>query len=89
MHLVWRLGRKACILVHKTVIRDQWEGGLRALRGPGVRVGFLQGDKWQVDGYDVVIAMVLTLAKRAVDPVSSTRSAASWWTSATTSRPTS
>jgi superfamily II DNA or RNA helicase len=28
-------------------------------------VGFVQGKVWQVDGYDVVVAMVMTLAKRS------------------------
>ena len=60
-------GRKTCVLVHKGVIRDQWKECLERFC-PGVRVGFVQGKVWQVEGYDVVIAMVMTLAKRRYDP---------------------
>ena len=61
-----KLGRKACILVHKGVIRDQWKLAFERFC-PGVRVGLMQGKTWQVEGCDVVIAMVMTLAKRAYD----------------------
>ena len=63
-----RLKRKACILVHKSVLRDQWKAAFERFC-PGIRVGFIQGkDVFQVDGYDVVIAMVLTMARREYDP---------------------
>jgi superfamily II DNA or RNA helicase len=62
-----RLGRKACILVHKGFLRDQWSEAF-ARFAPGTRVGIIQGNQWIVEGCDVVIAMVLTLAKRAYDP---------------------
>jgi superfamily II DNA or RNA helicase len=57
------LGRKACVLVHKAVLRDQWAASLERFC-PGVRVGFVQGDTWDVEDKDVVVAMVLTVAKR-------------------------
>ena len=60
-------GRKACILVHKSVLRDQWKQSFERFC-PGVKVGLVQGTTWEVDGYDVVIAMVMTLAKRRYDP---------------------
>jgi superfamily II DNA or RNA helicase len=59
------LRRKACVLVHKTLIRDQWKSALETFC-PGIRVGFVQGNTWEVEGCDVVIAMILTLAKRDV-----------------------
>lgn len=62
-----RLRRKACIVVHKAVLRDQWKAAFEHFC-PGVRVGFLQGTTMEMDGCDVVIAMVLTLAKRDYDP---------------------
>lgn len=55
--------RKACVLVHKAVLRDQWKEAFERFC-PGVRVGFVQGKTWQVEGYDVVIAMIMTVAKR-------------------------
>ena len=57
------LKRKACVLVHKALIRDQWNQAFQKFC-PGIRVGFVQGKMWQVDEYDVVIAMILTVAKR-------------------------
>ena len=59
------LRRKACILVHKALIRDQWKHAFETFC-PGIRVGFVQGKTWQVEGYDVVIAMILTVAKRDI-----------------------
>jgi superfamily II DNA or RNA helicase len=66
-YAIARLGRKACVLVHKAVLRDQWKESLERFC-PGVRVGFVQGNRFEVEGYDVVLAMVLTLAKRDYDP---------------------
>lgn len=65
-YAIARLGRKTCVLVHKTVLRDQWKAALERFC-PGVKVGFLQGKVEQVEGCDVVIAMVLTLARRDLD----------------------
>ena len=63
VHAVCRLGRKACVVVHKGVIRDQWVASFERFC-PGVRVGCIQGNKkWKTDDCDVVVAMVLTLAK--------------------------
>ena len=59
-----RLKRKTCVIVHKGVLRDQWVGAIARFCAPGVRVGVLQGDTNDVDDCDVVIAMVLTLARR-------------------------
>ena len=62
-----RMKRKACIVVHKAVLRDQWKAAFEQFC-PGVRVGALQGNCREIEGCDVVIAMVLTLAKRGYDP---------------------
>lgn len=59
--------KRTFVVVHKAVIRDQWKEKFE-LFCPGVRVGFVQGRTWQVDGYDVVIGMIMTLAKRDLDP---------------------
>lgn len=59
------LRRKACILVHKGIIRDQWKEAFEKF-SPGLRVGIIQGQKWDLHEYDVVIAMVLTLAKKNI-----------------------
>lgn len=66
VHAAARIGRKTLVVVHKGVIRDQWEAAFLRFC-PGCRVGFIQGATWQVEGCDVVIAMVMTLAKRGYD----------------------
>lgn len=63
VHTIARLGRKACIFVHKSFLRDQWERAFLDFC-PGVRVGVIQGKTWRIDDCDVVIAMVMTMAKR-------------------------
>ena len=66
VHFVCAMKRKACILVHKAVIRDQWKATFERFC-PEIRVGIVQGSKWETDA-DVVIAMVLTVARQAEDP---------------------
>ena len=61
-----RLGRKACVLVHKSFLRDQWAAAFRAFC-PAAKVGFIQGKVCTVEGCDVVIAMVMTVAKRGYE----------------------
>ncbi|MEC7001265.1 MAG: DEAD/DEAH box helicase family protein, partial [Actinomycetota bacterium] len=65
--LAARHKRRVCVVVHKAVIREQWKEKFEAF-SPGVRVGMIQGRVWDVEGCDVVIAMVMTLAKRDLDP---------------------
>ena len=60
------LGRKACIFVHKSFLRDQWIAAFERF-APGIRMGTIQGNTWDVDGSDVVIAMIMTMAKRNYD----------------------
>ena len=59
--------RRTVVLVHKAVIRDQWKEKFE-LFCPGVRVGIVQGRTWQVENCDVVVCMIMTLAKRDIDP---------------------
>jgi superfamily II DNA or RNA helicase len=59
-----RLGRKTCVVVHKAVIKDQWLASF-ARFCPDAKVGSIQGSKWDVAGCDVVVAMILTLAKHS------------------------
>lgn len=62
-----RLGRKTCVFVHKSFLRDQWVEAFRTFC-PEARVGFIQGKTWDVEDKDVVVAMVMTIAKRKFDP---------------------
>ena len=63
VYLICKLGRRACVLVHKEVIREQWIKAFSTF-APGVKVGTVQGKKWiDVEGADVVVAMVMTVAR--------------------------
>ena len=63
--IVSLIGRKACVFVHKGVIRDQWIAAF-ARFCPKARVRVLQGGKGkdEDDEYDILVAMILTVAKR-------------------------
>ena len=63
VHTVATLGRRACILVHKAVLRDQWKASFERFC-PEIKVGFLQGPTVPNDDDDIVIAMVMTVARR-------------------------
>jgi superfamily II DNA or RNA helicase len=53
------------VIVHNTFLRDQWEERVRSFL-PKARIGRIQGDECQVDGYDVVIAMLQTLSMKEI-----------------------
>lgn len=67
VNMIAELGRKACVLVHKSFLRDQWTEAFQKFC-PSLKVGYIQGKTWDVEGADVVIAMVMTVAKREYDP---------------------
>lgn len=58
-----RLGKKTAVLVHTSVLKAQWKESFEKF-SPGIRVGYVQGSTFDVEGKDVVIFMVQTLAKR-------------------------
>ena len=61
--LTARLGRKAAVLVHTSVLKTQWKESFETFC-PGVRVGYVQGNTFDVADKDVVIMMLQTVAKR-------------------------
>jgi superfamily II DNA or RNA helicase len=61
-----QLKRKALVLVHTGALADQWVERINTFL-PGVRVGRIQRDVVDVDGCDVVVGMVQSLAKRVYD----------------------
>jgi len=63
VHTIATLGRKACVLVHKAFLRDQWVHTF-ATFCPDIRIGHIQGKVCDIENCDVVIAMVMTVAKR-------------------------
>lgn len=66
VHMMSVLKRKTAVLVHKEIIRDQWVEAVRRF-SPGATIGFVQGKTWDVEGKDVVLVMIMTLAKREVE----------------------
>lgn len=56
------------IIVHNSFLRDQWEERVRTFL-PHARIGRIQGEKIEVAGYDVIIAMLKTLSMKTI-PIS-------------------
>ena len=54
--------RKTIVFVHKTILADQWIERIKTFL-PDARIGRIQGNVFNIDA-DIVIAMVLTVAKR-------------------------
>lgn len=63
VHTTAKLGRKTAVLVHTSVLRTQWKESFEKFC-PGIKVGYVQGSTFDVEGKDVVIMMIQTVAKR-------------------------
>lgn len=63
LHLVCALKRKALVVVHTTMLKDQWKERI-AQFVPAARVTEIQGSTCDTSG-DVVVAMIQTLVSRA------------------------
>ena len=61
--MIKHFGRKSCVLVHKTLIMDQW---IQAFSNfcPNLRIGIVQGSRCEIENKDVILCMVMTIAKR-------------------------
>lgn len=62
-----KMKRKTVIIVHKEFLANQWKERIHQFC-PKSTVGTIQGDTWDVDGHDFVIAMIQTLCVREHDP---------------------
>ena len=60
--LICQLGLRAAIVVHKEFLLKQWSDRL-AQFAPGIRVGVVQRDRVEVEGCDVVLFMIHSLAR--------------------------
>jgi superfamily II DNA or RNA helicase len=58
-----QLKRKTIIIVHKEFLANQWRERISQFCTSS-QVGLIQGDTWDVDGKDFVIAMIQTLCVR-------------------------
>ena len=65
LYIASRLRLPTLVIVHNTFLRDQWEERVRGFL-PKARIGRIQGDKCEVEGYDVVIAMLQTLSMKEI-----------------------
>lgn len=63
LEIARRLGHKTLIIVPTTVLMSQWKEEI-ALSYPNWRVGYLQGNKIEVRGYDVCVAIINSVAMK-------------------------
>ncbi len=68
LYLVAALRKKTLVVVHTSLLADQWAERIREVLGPGTRVGKVQGGTCDVRDKDVVIAMIQTLVSRKYPP---------------------
>jgi superfamily II DNA or RNA helicase len=68
INIATRLRQRALIIVHKTFLANQWKERINQFSkredGSPSTVGFVQGDRFEVDGCDFVICMLQTLYSR-------------------------
>lgn len=55
------------VLVHNTFLRDQWIDRIKAFL-PNARTGIIQGDSLEIEGRDVVVGMLQTVALKDFPP---------------------
>jgi superfamily II DNA or RNA helicase len=58
---------KVLVIVHKTFLLNQWKE--RALEFTDASIGIIQRDKIEIDGRDIVIGMLQSIAKDKYDPI--------------------
>lgn len=58
-----KMKRKTLIIVHKEFLANQWRERINQFC-PASTIGLVQGDSWDVEGHDFVIAMIQTLCVR-------------------------
>jgi superfamily II DNA or RNA helicase len=65
LYIASQLRLPALVIVHNSFLRDQWEERVRMFL-PDARIGRIQGESCDVDGKDVVIAMLQTLSMKDI-----------------------
>jgi len=63
LYIASTLKVKTLIVVHNTFLKDQWEDRIKAFL-PDARIGRLQGAEIDVEGNDIVIAMIQSLSMK-------------------------
>jgi len=72
LYIASQLKVPTLVIVHNSFLRDQWVDRVKSFL-PKARIGRIQGDTCEVDGFDVVIAMLQTLSMKDI-PISSFKS---------------
>jgi len=65
LYIASQLRLPTLVIVHNSFLRDQWEERVRMFL-PNARIGRIQGDDCQIDGKDVIIAMLQTLSMKEI-----------------------
>lgn len=65
LYIASQLRLPTLVIVHNSFLRDQWVDRVKSFL-PHARIGRIQGDTCEVDGYDVVIAMLQTLSMKEI-----------------------
>jgi superfamily II DNA or RNA helicase len=68
LYIASRLKVPTIILVHNTFLKDQWVDRIKAFL-PKARIGFLQGDTVDIQGKDVIVAMLQSLSLKDYGPI--------------------
>ena len=68
LYIASQLRLPTLVIVHNSFLRDQWVDRIKSFL-PNARIGRIQGDTIEVDGFDVVIAMLQTLSMKDI-PIS-------------------
>ena len=68
LYIASRLRLPTLVIVHNSFLRDQWVDRVKSFL-PNARIGRIQGDVCEVEGFDVVIAMLQTLSMKEI-PIS-------------------
>ena len=63
LYFISQLKKKTLVIVHKEFLMNQWIERIN-LALPDAKVGIIQGDKFQVEGNDIVIGMLQTLSMK-------------------------
>ena len=63
LYIASQLRLPTLVIVHNSFLRDQWVDRVKSFL-PNARIGRVQGDACQVEGFDVIIAMLQTLSMK-------------------------
>jgi hypothetical protein len=66
IYTICKLSKKTLVIVHKEFLMEQWHERISAF-APTARVGLIRGKTMDVDGKDIVIALLQSLSMRDYD----------------------